>query len=65
MTWEADKVSAACAIPKAQTFHEPWKSASTRSTRSRSLGIFNMDEYRHAIDEWSRVIISASYYERR
>ena len=42
------------------------RSASTRSIRSRSrLGIFNMDEYRHAIERMEpRHYVSASYYER-
>ena len=37
-----------------------------RSTRSRcKLGIFNMDEYRHAIERMEpRHYLSASYYER-
>ena len=40
--------------------------ASTRSTRSRcGCGIFNMDEYRHAIERMEpRHYLTASYYER-
>ena len=42
------------------------RSASTRCIRSRcKLGIFNMDEYRHAIERMEpRHYLTASYYER-
>src|SRR5580704_7160803 len=50
----------------AQPFHEPWE------VRANSLyglavrhGIFNMDEYRHAIERMDpRHYLAASYYER-
>ena len=52
--------------PNARAFHEPWE------VRANSLyafavrrGIFNMDEYRHAIERMEpRHYLSASYYER-
>jgi nitrile hydratase beta subunit len=52
--------------PNAQAFHHPWE------VRANSLyafavrsGIFNMDEYRHAIERMEpRHYLSASYYER-
>jgi nitrile hydratase len=51
---------------KAQTFHEPWeKRANALYSLAVKLGIFNMDEYRHAIERMEpRHYLSASYYER-
>ena len=51
---------------KAQTFHEPWeKRVNALFTLAVKLGIFNMDEYRHAIERMEpRHYLSASYYER-
>jgi hypothetical protein len=52
--------------PKAPTFHEPWeKRANALYSLAVKLGIFNMDEYRHAIERMEpRHYLSASYYER-
>jgi nitrile hydratase len=52
--------------PAAQAFHEPWQ---TRITALYSLavkhGVFNMDEYRHAIERMEpRHYLSAGYFER-
>lgn len=48
---------------KAQTFHEPWEKRVY--SLAVKLGIFNMDEYRHAIERMEpRHYLSASYYER-
>ena len=51
---------------KAQTFHEPWeKRVNALYSLAVKLGIFNMDEYRHAIERMEpRHYLSASYYER-
>src|SRR6188508_3386 len=51
---------------KAQTFHEPWeKRVNALYSLAVRLGIFNMDEYRHAIERMEpRHYLSASYYER-
>ena len=51
---------------KAQTFHEPWeKRVNALFSLAVKLGIFNMDEYRHAIERMEpRHYLSASYYER-
>ena len=51
---------------KAQTFHEPWeRRANALYSLAVKLGIFNMDEYRHAIERMEpRHYLSASYYER-
>jgi len=51
---------------KAQTFHEPWeKRVNALFSLAIKLGIFNMDEYRHAIERMEpRHYLSASYYER-
>lgn len=50
----------------AQVFHEPWeKRANALYSLAVKLGIFNMDEYRHAIERMEpRHYLSASYYER-
>ena len=50
----------------AQTFHEPWeKRVNALYSLAVKLGIFNMDEYRHAIERMEpRHYLSASYYER-
>ena len=52
--------------PKAQVFHEPWeKRVNALYSLAVKLGIFNMDEYRHAIERMEpRHYLSASYYER-
>jgi nitrile hydratase len=52
--------------PKAPTYHEKWE---VRANALYSLavkhGIFNMDEYRHAIERMEpRHYLSAGYYER-
>jgi nitrile hydratase beta subunit len=51
---------------RAQTFHEPWeKRVNALYSLAVKLGIFNMDEYRHAIERMEpRQYLSASYYER-
>lgn len=50
----------------AQVFHEPWeRRANALYSLAVKLGIFNMDEYRHAIERMEpRHYLSASYYER-
>lgn len=52
--------------PKAQVFHEAWeKRVNALYSLAVKLGIFNMDEYRHAIERMEpRHYLSASYYER-
>jgi nitrile hydratase subunit beta len=52
--------------PKAPTFHAPWeKRVNALYSLAVKLGIFNMDEYRHAIERMEpRHYLSASYYER-
>ena len=51
---------------RAETFHEPWeKRVNALYSLAVKLGIFNMDEYRHAIERMEpRHYLSASYYER-
>ena len=51
---------------KAQTYHEPWeRRVNALYSLAVKLGIFNMDEYRHAIERMEpRHYLSASYYER-
>jgi nitrile hydratase subunit beta len=51
---------------RAQTFHEPWeKRVNALYSLAVKCGIFNMDEYRHAIERMEpRHYLSASYYER-
>ena len=50
----------------AQVFHEPWeKRINALYGLAVKLGIFNMDEYRHAIERMEpRHYLSAGYYER-
>jgi hypothetical protein len=52
--------------PAAPAFHEPWeKRVNALYSLAVKLGIFNMDEYRHAIERMEpRHYLSASYYER-
>lgn len=51
---------------EALTFHESWeKRVNALSMLAVKLGIYNMDEYRHAIERMEpRHYLSASYYER-
>jgi nitrile hydratase subunit beta len=50
----------------AQTFHAPWeKRVNALYALAVKHGIFNMDEYRHAIERMEpRHYLTASYYER-
>jgi len=52
--------------PNAPAFHAPWEvRVNSLYSRAVRLGIFNMDEYRHAIERmepWH--YLAASYYER-
>ena len=50
----------------AQAFHAPWeKRVNALYSLAVKLGIFNMDEYRHAIERMEpRHYLTASYYER-
>jgi nitrile hydratase len=50
----------------ATAFHAPWeKRANALHSFAVKLGIYNMDEYRHAIERMEpRHYLSASYYER-
>ena len=52
--------------PKAQVFHAPWeRRANALLALAVKNAIFNMDEYRHAIERMEpRHYLSASYYER-
>jgi nitrile hydratase subunit beta len=52
--------------PKAQAFHEAWeKRVNALYSLAVRHGVFNMDEYRHAIERMEpRHYLSASYYER-
>ena len=52
--------------PTAKAFHEDWeKRVNALYSLAVKLGIFNMDEYRHAIERMEpRHYLSASYYER-
>jgi len=52
--------------PTAAAFHEPWeKRVNALYSLAVRLGIFNMDEYRHAIERMEpRHYLAASYYER-
>src|SRR5665811_676047 len=52
--------------PKAQTFHASWeKRVNALYSFAVKRGVFNMDEYRHAIERMEpRHYLSASYYER-
>ena len=50
----------------AKAFHEPWElRVNSLYALAVRLGVFNMDEYRHAIERMEpRHYLSASYYER-
>jgi nitrile hydratase subunit beta len=50
----------------ANVFHEPWeKRVNALYSMAVKLGMFNMDEYRHAIERIEpRHYLSSSYYER-
>jgi hypothetical protein len=52
--------------PEAAVFHEEWeKRANALYSLAVKLGVYNMDEYRHAIERMEpRHYLSASYYER-
>ena len=52
--------------PNARAFHAAWEvRANSLYAFAVRLGIFNMDEYRHAIERMEpRHYLSASYYER-
>jgi nitrile hydratase len=52
--------------PNAPAFHAPWEvRVNSLYSRAVRLGIFNMDEYRHAIERMEpRHYLSAGYYER-
>jgi nitrile hydratase len=52
--------------PDAQAFHAPWElRVNALYALAVKLGIFNMDEYRHAIERMEpRHYLSAGYYER-
>ena len=52
--------------PDATAFHAPWEvRVNALYALAVKLGIFNMDEYRHAIERMEpRHYLSASYYER-
>src|SRR5438094_9878208 len=52
--------------PNAKAFHAPWEvSVNALYALAVRLGIFNMDEYRHAIERMEpRHYLAASYYER-
>lgn len=52
--------------PIAAAFHEPWeKRVNALYSLAVKAGIFNMDEYRHAIERMEpRHYVSAGYYER-
>ena len=52
--------------PDAQAFHAPWElRANSLYSIAVRLGIFNMDEYRHAIERMEpRHSLAAGYYER-
>ena len=52
--------------PDAQAFHAPWElRANSLYSIAVRLGIFNMDEYRHAIERMEpRHYLAAGYYER-
>ena len=53
-------------VPDAPAFHAPWeKRVNALYGLAVRLGIFNMDEYRHAIERMEpRHYLSAGYYER-
>ncbi len=51
--------------PTAPAFHEPWeKRVNALYSLAVRLGVFNMDEYRHAVERMEpRHYLSASYYD--
>ena len=53
-------------VPDARAFHADWeKRVNALYSLAVRLGVFNMDEYRHAIERMEpRHYLSASYYER-
>jgi nitrile hydratase beta subunit len=53
-------------VTGAQAFHAPWEvRVNALYVLAVKLGIFNMDEYRHAIERMEpRYYLNASYYER-
>lgn len=53
-------------VPKAPAFHAEWeKRVNALYALAVKAGLYNMDEYRHAIERMdSRHYLSASYYER-
>ena len=53
-------------VPGAPAFHAAWEvRANSLYAHAVRLGLFNMDEYRHAIERMEpRHYLSASYYER-
>ncbi len=53
-------------VPNAPAFHAAWElRANSLYAHAVRLGLFNMDEYRHAIERMEpRHYLSASYYER-
>ena len=52
--------------PQTQAFHAPWeKRVNAMYSLAVRMGVFNMDEYRHAIERMEpRHYMSATYYER-
>ena len=52
--------------PNAPVFHAPWEvRANALYSLAVKCGVFNMDEYRHAIERMTpQHYLSASYYER-
>ncbi|HEX4325314.1 MAG TPA: nitrile hydratase subunit beta [Burkholderiales bacterium] len=53
-------------LPGTQIYHHPWElKANALSAALVAAGLFNMDEYRHAIERMEpRHYLNASYYER-
>ena len=53
-------------VPKASPFHAAWeKRAYALRSMAGQLGIYNIDEYRHAVERMDpRHSVGASYYER-
>ena len=56
----------ACSPEAHEVFHAPWeKRANALYSLAVKLGVFNMDEYRHAIERMEpRHYLQAGYYER-
>lgn len=52
--------------PNEPVFHEPWEATVVAMTRSaRAHGVFNIDEFRHAIERMPPArYLAATYYER-